>query len=144
MLPGLHMESQLFQTAEGSSLSPIQSLHAAAWHYLSTSEKLSWSHAAIQLRLVYKQRYDSSWNISLCSYGMCTHTNTRQHEVSRGLFSQLRWAESGRIERNRERGEERLALGFAWVCSVICLPAATWENTAEGWQTSIKSRVNGV
>lgn len=68
-------------------------------------ETLSWSHAAIQLKTVYKQRYGSS-------------TDTRHNEESGGLFSLLRWAESSRVARNTERRER---VWFRICLSVSCM-----------------------
>lgn len=88
-------------------------------------ETLSWSHAAIQLKTVYKQRYGSS-------------TDTRHNEESGGLFSQLRWAESSRVARNTQR-EKRKGLVqdlfecFLYVLYVQCnLPFSTLGKHSRG------------
>lgn len=71
-------------------------------------ETMSWSHAAIQLRL-YTSRDTTQAATYLCA-PMCTHTDTRQHEESWSLFS-LRWAESSRIEKIKDRNRERERIG---------------------------------
>lgn len=72
-------------------------------------------------RTEHEQRYDCSCDISLCSY-VCVQTEILgDRRGSRGLFSQLRWTESSKIETHRAREEERFGLGFVW-CAQRNLP----------------------
>lgn len=98
----------------GSSKSFRQSLHASGWHYLRTSEKL-WAGVMQPYKLRQCTGRDTV-------YLLCVHTHTDkkgQHEESWSLFSQLRWTESCRIQKNRKRR--------GTVCSVNPLQE-TWEN----------------
>lgn len=127
--PGLPIESQLLHTAEGKFLI-LHTLVTCCCLTLSKHlrETVSWSRAAAQLKTAYKQRYDSSCNVSTC-----THAETRQHEESGGLFFQLRRAESSRIEKKQEREERKIWFGDLYECS-LCAVLSVLRHPGESRQ----------
>ncbi len=103
----------------------------AAWHYLNTSEKLRTgamqplNSDCIQAEIPLKLQ-----NISALQ---CVHTtDSRQHKESRGLFSQLRWAESSAIEKNRDRERKK------GICmSVPCIESVQHPGKTQRWDDSL-------